>query len=108
MYGKFHAKSTSLKPQLFFSLKYVIDGHKKWPTPIFRFFGKISLAVIVEIVNLELRAVTDVFEIHTINCLIKKKIETNYIMFKVLFGEVQPEQKNTIIIIIKGSTGSRK
>ena len=24
----------------FFMYKYIIDGHKKWPTPIFRLFWK--------------------------------------------------------------------
>ena len=36
VYGAFHAKSTGLKS--FFSFNYVIDGHKKWPKSIFRFF----------------------------------------------------------------------
>ena len=34
-----------------FLFKYVVDGHKKRPVSIFRFFLKISLAVIVEVVD---------------------------------------------------------
>ena len=62
---------------------------------------KIYLAAIVEIVDLVLRAVIDCFEIYTINSLIKKKIETKFIMSKDLFRVAQPEQnkKNTINII---------
>ena len=55
-----------------FSFKYVINDHTKWPTPIIRFFLKISLVVMVEIVDLTPRAVLDSFQIYTINSLIKK------------------------------------
>ena len=69
-------------------------------------FLKFSLAVMVEVVDLALRAVTGVFKIYTINSFIKKKnkkIEINFIMSKVLFGKHnQNESKNTFIII-KGS-----
>ena len=30
----------------------------------------------------------------------------NFIISKTVFGVAQPKQKNTIIIIVKGSTGS--
>ena len=46
-----------------FSLKYVIDGHKKKTTTNFQIFLKTFLAVMVEIVDLALRAVIDSFEI---------------------------------------------
>ena len=69
IYEVFPAKSSRLKPALFFfffffffSFKYVI---------VISFFS-ISLAVMVKIVDLALRAVSDSFVIHTINSSIKK------------------------------------
>ena len=41
----------------------------------FQIFYKISLAVMVEIFDLALRAVIDSFEISTLSFLIKKKIQ---------------------------------
>ena len=43
---------------------------KKWSTSILKFV----LAIMVEIVDLSLRAIIDSFEIYTVNSLIKKKI----------------------------------
>ena len=65
--------------------------------------------MMVEIVDLALWAVIDSFEICTINSLIKKKFETNFIMSKALFGVAKPKAngENTIIII-EGSSESRK
>ena len=79
----------------------------------FQIFLKISLAVIVQIVDLALRAIINYFQINIINSLIKK-IKTNFIMSKLYLGyHNQNETKNIIIIIfvvvvviIKGSTGS--
>ena len=47
----------------FFSFKYVIDGHIKMIRTNFKIFEKSSLAVMVEIVDLVLKAVIDSFEI---------------------------------------------
>ena len=59
-YGAFHIKSTRLKPPLFFFIQVCYrKSHKKWLIQFFRFFLKISLAVM--------------FEIYTINTLIEKK-----------------------------------
>ena len=53
----------------------------------FQIFLKISLVVMVEIVDLALRAAIDSFEIDTVNSLNKKKkFETNFVMSKALFG----------------------
>ena len=73
----------------------------------FQLFLKIYLAVIVEIADLALRTVIDSFEIYTINSLTKIKFETNFIMSHALFGVAHSKQneKNTVIIIIKGSSG---
>ena len=69
----------------------------------FQIFLTISLAVLVEIFDLPLGAVIDSFQIYIINSWIKKKSETNFIMSDAL----STNKKNSIIII-KGSTGSRK
>ena len=53
----------------------------------FQIFLKISLVVMVENVDLALRAAIDSFEIDTVNSLNKKKkFETNFVMSKALFG----------------------
>ena len=59
-----------------------MDDHKKMTYNNFQIFLKISLAVMVEII--------DSFETNTINSLIKKKIfETNFIMSRALFWVAQ-------------------
>ena len=45
-----------------------------------------------EIVDLELRAVIDSFEVYAINSLYEKKIDTNFVKFKVLFRVAQLKQ----------------
>ena len=80
-----------------------IDDHKKMIYTNFQIFLTISLAVLVEIFDLPLGAVIDSFQIYIINSWIKKKSETNFIMSDAL----STNKKNSIIII-KGSTGSRK
>ena len=90
----------------FFCIQVCYRWSQKITHTNFQIYVKISLSVIVEIVDLALRAVIDSFEIYTINCLVtQKKIENSFIMSKALFGVAHPKQntKNTIIIIIKGS-----
>ena len=71
----------------------------------FQIFLKISLAVIVEIVDLTLRAIIDSFEIYIINSIIKKKLKLISLRPKLYLGVAQ-SKKNSIII--EGSSGSRK
>ena len=92
IYGAFHAQSIRLKPSLFFvSFKYIIDGRKTMAYRNCQIFLKISLLIMVEIVDLAPRAFTDFFE-NTINSLIKKNFETNFIMSEALFRVGQPKQ----------------
>ena len=62
-----------------------------------------------KIINLALRAIIDSL-IFTRKFFDRKiNFENNLIMSKALFGVTQPKQnKNTVIIINKGSTGSSK
>ena len=48
-----------------------MDGHKKMTYTNFQIFWRISVAVMVESVDLALRAIIDVFEIYTINILVE-------------------------------------
>ena len=59
----------------------------------------------IDIVNLALPF--NSFKNYTTHFFIKKKIETNFMMSKVLFEVAQPKQNKKTIVIIKGSTGSR-
>ena len=54
------------------------------------------------------RALTNSFEIYTVNSLIKKKFETIFIMFEASFGVAQSKQNKNTIIILKESSGSCK
>ena len=66
--------------------------------PNLKIFLKISLAVMVRIVDLAQRAVIDSSEIYTINFLIEKN-ETNFIMFKASFGVAQLKQNKKILLL---------
>ena len=55
-------------------LPYVIDGHKKKIHTNSQIFLKISLVVMIEVVNLSVRVVIDFFFIFTKKYLIKKKL----------------------------------
>ena len=88
LYGAFQAKSIRLF--YFFFIQACYGWPQKNDAMIFRFCLKISLAAIVGIV-VTLRAVTNPFEIYTLNSLIKK-IETNFISI-ALFWVAQPKQK---------------
>ena len=67
----------------------------------FQFFLKISLVIIVEILDLALRAVIDSFKIYTIHSLIKKKIESNFITFKASFAVVRRKQNRKILLLLQ-------
>ena len=72
----------------------------------FQIVSKISLVVMVEIVVLALTAVIDSFEICTINFLIQKNFETNFIMSKALVGVAQPKQnKKKLLLSLKEELG---
>ena len=75
-------------PHYFFSLKYIIDAHKKWPTPIFRFYLKISLAENGRNFNL-----APILLKFTSILWVKKKFAINFIMSKALFGVAQLKGK---------------
>ena len=84
--------------------KYVINGHKKMTHTNFQIFLEISSAVMIKMIDLALRALIDFFEIDTINYLIKKNFDTNFIMSKALFGVAKPKQNKNTILIIERST----
>ena len=46
----------------------------------------------------EIRAVIDTFEIYTINSLMKKNCESNFIVFRALFCVAQPKQKKSNVL----------
>ena len=71
----------------------IIGGHKKITYTNFQILLKISLAVIIEIVDLTLRAVIDFFELYTVNSFIKKKFKIHFIGSKTLFRTAQLKQK---------------
>ena len=105
---KIHAKSTRLKPLLF---KFFFAFHsilQKMTHTNFQIFLKIFLAVMVEIVDFAVRTVIDSFEIYTINSLIKKNFDTNFITSKALFILGSTSKTKKTIIIIKWSSSSRK
>ena len=54
----------------------------------------------VGISDLALRPVIDSFEMYTINYFIKKKIGTNFIMSKALFGIARPKKKQKILLLL--------
>ena len=81
---------------IFFPFKYVIDGHKNMTYSNFHIFLKISLAVMIEVVDLALRAVIDSLEIYSVNFLLIKKFE-----FRNLFHFVQNFISGSIIIFNK-------
>ena len=62
----------------------------------------------VEIIDSALRAVIDSLKIDTMNSLNKKKIKTNFIMSKALFGVIHKKKTKKTIVIIQGNFGSRQ
>ena len=74
------------RPLYFFPFMFVIDRHKKITHTSFQFFFKVFLSVMVEIIDLALRAVIDSLEIHTINYLIKEKSRLILLCEKLYLG----------------------
>ena len=100
IYGPFYAKLTTPKPSLFFIFTYAKDGHKKTTYINFQICLETSLAVMAEIDDLVLRAVIGSLDIYTINSLIKKKFQTNFLISKTLFPVARPKQKKNVLLLL--------
>ena len=59
----------------------------------------------VEIIDSALRAVIDSLKIDTMNSLNKKKIKTNFIMSKALFGVIHKKKQKKLLLLFKAISG---
>ena len=66
----------------------------------FQIFLKISAVVMVEIVDLALRTVIDSFEMHTMNSLVKQKIQGSFHYVQSFIWRSTAETKQILLLLL--------